>query len=382
VILLANLPGPNSVFRVDDIWVIAFADDLVVLSPSRERLASASATLDAELAKFNLILNLGKTEVMTFLPRGTRAVPVFPPITVKTVALSEVTVFRYLGVLVSNLGTLSDHLSSIRQRAKISALKTVDILHQLNIPALSRHQCYFYSFVQSQFHGLEILPYSATLVANLDNIRNVFMRTLFRLPPGTPFELFYILWPSFTPSLLCLFRRYSFFRRALSHDLSCVTSALMFDATLMSRSCGWFHKSVCSQTRVDNFDFARDVPVLRGMVQDEETFSFTFVRANSSPTMSFFRLIRHPVGLVKFRQLFSTLSNHHQHVILLCFFTSQMRWCFLSSPRRFCPFCGLSWKWEHFFLVSISSFGTHFPWSLVAKNAMRHLCVSLARGFR
>jgi hypothetical protein len=26
-----------------------------------------------------------------------------------------------------------------------------------------------------------------------------------------------------------------------------------------------------------------------------------------------------------------------------------MRWCFLSSSRRFCPFCGSSWKWEHFF---------------------------------
>jgi hypothetical protein len=99
---------------------------------------------------------------------------------------------------------------------------------------------------------------------------------------------------------------------------------------------------------VDDFDFARDVSALRGVMQDEVTFSFTYVRANNSPTMSFFRLVRHPVGLEKFRQLLSVLPSHHQHVIL-CFSTSQMRWCFLSSPRRVCPFCGVSWKWEHFF---------------------------------
>lgn len=59
------LPGASEfVFRFDDVRVMAFADDLVILSPSREKLASVLANLDAELSKLNLFLNLVKTKVI------------------------------------------------------------------------------------------------------------------------------------------------------------------------------------------------------------------------------------------------------------------------------------------------------------------------------
>jgi hypothetical protein len=67
--------------------------------------------------------------------------------------------------------------------------------------------------------------------------------------------------------------------------------------------------------------------------------------------MSFFRQIRHSEGLNKFREVLSKLENPHQHVIL-CFASSQMRWTFLSCPRRLCPHCGSSWYWDHFYSCS------------------------------
>jgi hypothetical protein len=63
--------------------------------------------------------------------------------------------------------------------------------------------------------------------------------------------------------------------------------------------------------------------------------------------MSFFREIRRLEGLVSFRLALSELAGEHQHIIL-CFASDQMRWCFLSSPRRFCPHCAVSWHWQHF----------------------------------
>jgi hypothetical protein len=371
VLTPSDLPGVGSVFRFDDLWIIAFADDLVVLSPNRARLSAALVSLDGELSSFNLFMNLGKTEVMTFLPRGLRIPPVFPPIVVRSVTLREVDAFRYLGVQLSRYGTLVDHVRSIHLKAQISAHKTVNLLHQLDITSLARHKCYFLSFIQSQYYGLELIPFSQAFLDNLVHTRNVFMRSLFKLPPGTPSELFYVLWPSFPPAAVCLSRRLSFFRRALSHDLACVTSAFMFDSTLLLRSCGWFndaflfYRSICSSVRPGDFDFARDVPALFDLLQNEALFSFTLIRATTGPTMSFFRLTRHPDGLLKFREELSLLPNHHQHIIL-CFASSQLRWTFLSIPRRFCPLCGSSWHWDHFFLCPhvgsvLSSRGLSLP---------------------
>jgi hypothetical protein len=91
------------------------------------------------------------------------------------------------------------------------------------------------------------------------------------------------------------------------------------------------------------------VPALLTLSKNEEQFAFSYLRASSGSSMSFFRLIRHPEDLKKFRSALSALSIHHQHIIL-CFAVNQMLWTFLSSSRRFCPLCGNSRSWEHFFL--------------------------------
>jgi hypothetical protein len=93
------------------------------------------------------------------------------------------------------------------------------------------------------------------------------------------------------------------------------------------------------------FDFARDVPILFEFVTNEDFYSFSYVRASKNVCMSFFREIRR---VEVFREALGRLSHHHQHIII-CFASSQLRWTFLSSPRRLCPHCSSSWHWNHFF---------------------------------
>ncbi len=202
VVCPSDFPGASSLFRIDDVWILAFTDDLVVLSPSHSRLSAVLERLDCEFAKFNLLMNLAKTEVMTFLPHGSRRFSQIPPlIVIRPHTLTEVDSFRYLGVLISNFGSLTGHLNLVTQRAKVSAQKTSDLLHQLQITDMARLHCYFLSFVQAQFYRLELLPFSLSLISSLESTRNLYLRSVFKLPPGTPTELFYVLWPSFHPAI-------------------------------------------------------------------------------------------------------------------------------------------------------------------------------------
>jgi hypothetical protein len=84
-----------------EIWIIAFADDLVILSPSRKKLARSLRRLDVEFRKFNLQKSFVKTETMTFYPRSApRSSP--PPIVVRNHALKQVDTFKYLGVTLDS----------------------------------------------------------------------------------------------------------------------------------------------------------------------------------------------------------------------------------------------------------------------------------------
>jgi hypothetical protein len=367
------LPGSDDfVFRFDDVWIIAFADDLVILSPSREKLASVLANLDVELSRLNLFLNLVKTEVMTFLPRGHTSILPLGSVMLRSHSFAEVKGFNYLGVFLSSTGSLSQHVEIVSSRAKVSAIRTSDLIHDLSISNLERLRCYFNAFVRAQFYGLELIPFSRGFLDKVVAARNTFVRRVFRLPPGSPSDLFYVLFSSVHPALLCLRQRFSFFKRASRHDLHCVPDAFFFDATvLLDRSCGWFYESfqfykeICHDARLSDFDFVRDVGNLLSITADEDMYSFSFVRASRTNCMSFFRLFSSVNALRGFRHSLGTLPLSYQHVVL-AFSSNQLRWCFLSYASLTCPLCRRqSWSWEHFFSCpflapSLSSRGLDF----------------------
>jgi hypothetical protein len=290
-----DFPDPDSPQSLDlnGLWILAFADDLVILSPSRSRLAEALKTIDIELAQFNLQMSLQKTETMTFLPRQ----PSFDspdPIVIRATSLLQVDSFRYLGLHISPTGSLYNHLINVSHKAKISASLTVNLLHQLAIQDVSRIKTYFLSFVLAQFHGLELLPIS--VLDQIETTRNSFLRQFFRLPTGTPSDLFYVLFPAFTPAILCLQRRLAFFKRSLRHDLPCVTGSFILDATTNYKiSCGWMYdsfliyRSLYPHANPVTFDFLRDVSELLDQAVNEVNFSFVFIQKSKMVCMSFFQ---------------------------------------------------------------------------------------------
>jgi hypothetical protein len=148
-------PTPGDEVKPDlkSVWILAFADDLVILSPSRRKLEEILRVLDVEMTRFNLQMSLQKTETMTFRHHVTRSAPAQPStsIVIRSCALKEVESFKYLGIHVSKTGSLSDHSTAASQRARVSALLTVDILHRLKINDLHRLKAYFLCFVQAQF---------------------------------------------------------------------------------------------------------------------------------------------------------------------------------------------------------------------------------------
>lgn len=79
------------------------------------------------------------------------------------------------------------------------------MLHRLSILDVFWTRIYFQSFGLAQFHGLELLP--PTVTDHIDLVRSLFLRQLYRLPKGVPTDFFYVIIPSFTPTILCLQRR-------------------------------------------------------------------------------------------------------------------------------------------------------------------------------
>lgn len=116
----SDFPDPYApdIIDLNSIWILAFADDLVILSPTGGRLSEALVTLDRELGTFNLQMSLQKTEIMTFRPCSSSS-PTFDPIVVRSTTLSQVDSFRYLGLNISSLGSLCEHLLIVLQKAKI-----------------------------------------------------------------------------------------------------------------------------------------------------------------------------------------------------------------------------------------------------------------------
>ncbi len=358
--------------RGNEIWLLAFADDLVVLSPSRKKLARSIRLLDREFRKFNLEMSLTKTESMTFLPRSGRRLahrsP--PPITVRSIALKQVSSFKYLGVSIDEYGSIQPHVDLVSQKAMLSSKKTADILTNLAITDLNRLKCYFNAFVQAQFYAVEILPPSVS--SHIQQARSSFFRAIFKLPRNTPNDLFYAIFPSFTPEILCLKRRLTFFRRALRHDLACVPAGLIFDLMVMyKRTCGWlyesflFHRSIKSSISFANFDFEDDVQRLIDLLLSESTFSYHYILHSSGDCLSFFRLFPSEKASHLFRRALSQLHHSEQHVVL-CFASSQLRWTMTTPSCVSCPLCYRApWLWEHFLLCpvlasSLASRGINF----------------------
>jgi hypothetical protein len=98
---------------------------------------------------------------------------------------------------------MQNHVELMAQRSKAASVKTALLAQRLGITDLWRLKCFFTSFVLGQFYGLEILPFS--VAHQIRQARALFLRQMFKLPKGTPSDLFHVLFPCQTPEILCLY---------------------------------------------------------------------------------------------------------------------------------------------------------------------------------
>jgi hypothetical protein len=341
------------VLNLVEIWLIAFADDVVLLSVSVSRLQDAINKLFLQLKEFNLCMNLVKTELLTFLPPRARATLGTVQFCVNQVPLNQIEEFKYLRIFVSAKWGFSGHVARMRGRAEAASAELLRLVTTLEVRDLDRVTCFFKTLVESQWHGLELLP--VKLVDEIEAIRAQFMKKMFDLPCSTATNMTLVifnLWPANYESMS---RRILFARKMETHDLSFVRDVFSFDKTLMRVKEGWHHESfllfqsMFRSERASDFSIDRVEARLAPISRAKSEFIFRLLTATDEATVAPFRLFGSAQTLTSFRELLGSISKTSANLLLL-FCSSGHQFRFFDYTALKCPLCShSSWLTSHLF---------------------------------
>ncbi len=351
----SNFPsGQPRILNLGRFWLIAFADDVVILSTSFEELQEVLGKLFDELKKFNLAMNLIKTESLTFLPPRMRTPGPSQTFEVNGIQLSQVAEFKYLGIFVSARWGFSGHITRMHGRAEAAASELIRLAARLDIRRADRLAAYFRALVDSQWHGIELLPVS--VVKEIETVRSHFTNHLFNLPCSTATLLSLVvldLWPA---AYMAMARRISFWRKMRDHELQFVRDSFDFDRTaLFIAHVGWHHeafllfRSMFSREKVAEFSFERVEARLSRIANARAQFVFSLLQVSDEATLAPFRLFQSHEVLVSFRSFLGQISKSSADTLLLCC-SSGHRFRFFNRPALRCPLCASgSWLTSHLF---------------------------------
>jgi hypothetical protein len=347
------------VLKLGEIWLIAFADDVVLLSTSAQKLQTVISLLLEELKKFNLCMNLIKTESMTFLPPRTRAGVRMVSFSVNEVLLNQIEEFKYLGIFVCGRWGFGSHISRMQGRAEAAASELLRLVTTLDIRGPGRIGVFYRALVESQWHGLELMPIA--VVEEIEKTRAHFSKKVFNLPSPTSNSISLVLLDLWPASYEAMSRRVSFARKMRDHDLEFVQNAFLFDRTVLMRSqTGWHHdsfvifRSMFKSERLANFDFDRVTSRFAPIARSRLAFLFCLLQATDEVTMAPFRLFRTPDVLSSFREFLGTISRPSAELVLL-FCSSGLRFRFFDRTTLKCPLCSnSSWLTGHLFSCPIT----------------------------
>ncbi len=267
------------------------------------------------------------------------------------VQLRTVTVFKYLGVLVTSCLGFSSHATRVKERARAAAITTAQLISRLGITSFKRLAAYFTCYVESQFYGLEIMPCS--VIDSVRAIRSQYLRSVFDLPRSTSHELAVILLNLPPVEVMLLRRRKRFFGSVIRHEFTFVRDCCSVDRDLLQNTLSWHNATVQLLRRINpalstvDLSLESELSSACDLVSDED-FNFYFIQDSDSETLTFFRLFESPSVLSSFR-LFLQSLNAPQCRLVILFCSSLLRFRFCPGPREFCPLCGKVWLWEHFF---------------------------------
>jgi hypothetical protein len=341
------------ILRIGDLWLIAYADDLIILSLSHQRLSAALASLFTTLADFNLLMSLIKTETMTFSPPRVRSVVSSHMFSLCGTDLTNVDTFKYLGVFVCSRWNWSNHVNEMTGRAEAAAAELHRILERLGVRDVRRTTTFFRTLIESQWYGLELMPLQ--VVTEIESIRARFVKRLYDLPRSTAnviTQVIFDMWPAAFEALL---RRITFLRSMSNHELPAIRDSFAYDRlSLFRERQGWHHecfliyRSLFLNATIHDFDFESVMGRLEILTRSKDEFLFTLLKQSEETTMSPFRCFTSVHTLASFRAMLGQVSRQTASMILV-FCSSGLRFRFFSYPTVLCPACRRPWLTEHLF---------------------------------
>ncbi len=316
--------GQPRVLNLGQFWLIAFADDVVILSTSFAELQILLNKLFSELKKFNLAMNLVKTESLTFVPPRVRTSgPSSQAFQINGVKLTQVNEFKYLGIFVNARWGFTGHITRMQGRAEAAASELVRLATKLDIRRPDRLATYFRVLVDSQWHGLQLLPLA--VVKEVEAVRAHIVNHLYNLPCSTATMLSLVvldLWPAVYSAMS---RRISFSRKMRDYELQFVRDTFDFDRTvLFCAQVGWHHeafflfRSMFTKEKTADFSFERVETRLTRIRNARTQFVFALIQVSDEATLAPFRLFQTVEVLNSFRSLLGRLSKPSADLLLLC----------------------------------------------------------------
>jgi hypothetical protein len=239
-------------------------------------------------------------------------------------------------------------------RAEAAAVELTRLAARLDIRSPGRISVFFRSLVESQWHGLEIMPLA--MANEMELTRAHFVKKFFDLPSPTANLVTLVLLDLWPATFDALMRRISFANRMTLHDLEFVRGAFEFDrSTLFRAKIGWHHeafllfRSLFNNERVTDFSIQRVSDRLSVLQGSRTRFLFFLLKETRESTLAPFRFFSSPEVLVSFQVLLGQISKESTHLILLTC-TSGLRFRFFNRPALRCPLCSReSWLTEHLF---------------------------------
>ena len=357
----ANFPDESFVFSFDTFWIIAFADDLVIISTSKVTLTRVVSALQEFLDNFDQVISEVKTEAMTFLVSGrSRSIDVgrndADNIMLRGVPLRFVDSFKYLGILMTTDLKMGTHVAASEEKARLAALETSNLLRLLEIQEFRKLRMYYLAFVDSQFYGRELFPVQA--IRGMKRARSLFLSSMFNLTKSFPSIIVNFVLDLYSVEFSLLKARFYFRKRLMDHDVPMARDALKcVETDLAENRTGWLHESfvlfkeIFPETRARDFDFVRDVG---DFLDDfppctEMNLEILQKRAESDEKLMFFSFFMSADDAQFFLSMLAKQSVEIVRLILL-FISSEIRFRICLHHMPHCPFCpGMEFLFGHFF---------------------------------
>ncbi len=349
-------PGDEYTFRAEDFWLIAFADDLVLLASSLDKANEVLSQLMDILKAFDLEFSAVKSEGIVFTPGGRCAS--FDVLTsnlhLGEESLKLVGAFKYLGIWLEPSLKYGKHLAMVEERARLATLETTKLVHELEIREPHRFTTLYRAFVESQLYGLELFP--ACAVPTINRVRRQFWTSIYNLPADTSSclaDFFLRLQPA---ELTILKARWNFGKRLSRHAIPAVHKALELEDNVKRRSVGWSHENfivarhIHPTLRTVDFSFPTFPERLFADFPNLDNLNFTVImrEAETNPALNFFASLTSFRQATALRNALGRISFEHARLVLLFLF-SGLRWRISRIALKTCPFCPrFELIWSHF----------------------------------